>query len=413
MAKNYVSIYEGGNDAIALEQKIFLKEEAPGARSVIVLPTGADFIYHTGGSVNFSQPTESSPHKSGRHNTGVIKQKTTTEWTFTTFFNIDTLLGAASTAEIDPAARLLHKSMFGKEDVTSGAPVYTAGDPPSSTFSIFEIGDVWSKQAPGAFVDTANMTFPGDGDSTVEWGGMAKTSLLVGMGKSVADNNASNIITIATGEGQRFPVGSKVMIIKDDNTKSADTAAGTARTVTSVIGDAVTVDGAVLADADGSAADIYLVYFEPENAAAINDPQTGLQGSVSIVGYSTITNCVRSLSINCTNNHEPQDFCYGTAGLGGALFVPGGRLAVDVSMELNLNQSLVAFLNNVRDFGGEDISLIHGDSASRHLQIDIPKIIFAVPEISVPDTGTIPVTFDGQGNQTALDAADEITLSYL
>lgn len=412
MAKNYVSIYEGGNASVALEQKMFIKEES--TRGVLALPAGTDFIYHVaGGSINFSQPIESSPHKSGRHHNSVIKQKTETSWSLPTLFNIDTTELSAVVTEIDSGIRVLHKSMFGKEDVTGGSPVYTAEEDPSITFSMMEIGDLWAKQAPGCFVESGNMQFPGDGDAQTEWAGMGKTVLTVGIGKSIVDNNAGNTITLAAGEGRRFPVGSQVMIIKDDNTKSADTVADSARTVASVAVDVITLDGAVLADADGDAAAVYLVYFEPEGATAINDPQTGLVGNISVTGYGTIANCVRSFTLNATNNHELQNFCYGEEGLGGPLFVPGGRLTVEVSMELNLNQELVAFINALEDFDGENIDLILGDVSGRHLAVAIPKAIFAIPEISVPETGTIPVTFTGNAYQTALDAADEITISYL
>jgi hypothetical protein len=67
----------------------------------------------------------------------------------------------------------------------------------------------------------------------------------------------------------------------------------------------------------------------------------------------------------------------------------------------------------LKDFSGEDIEVILGDSTGRHLKIDLPKVIFPIPEIAVPETGSIPVSFTGTANQTALDAADEITLSYL
>jgi hypothetical protein len=45
--------------------------------------------------------------------------------------------------------------------------------------------------------------------------------------------------------------------------------------------------------------------------------------------------------------------------------------------------------------------------------MEVPKAIFPVPEIPVPDTGTIPVTFTGNAYQTTLDAADEVTVSFL
>lgn len=413
MAKNYASIYASPNDSIALEQKIFIKEES--VRGVITAPTGADFIFTlNGASVNFTQPIESSPHKSGRHHTSIIKQRTTTEWSMPTFFNIDTTLGAVSLAEIDPGMRVLWKSLMGKEATGGSTLVYTSETPPSITFSIFEIGDLWSKQAPGCFVEAGNATFPGDGQSQVEWSGMAKTALLVGVSKSVTAN-AGNTVTVAATEGSRFPVGAMVMVIKaNGTTRSTDTPTGSPRTVVSVAGDVVTVDGAALTDSDGSVAltPVYLCYYEPSTAAAINDPQTGLVGSITIAGLGS-ADCVRSGSLNMTNNHEPQDFCFGEEGLGGRLFTPGGRFTAELSLELNLNHELVEFLNGLKDFTGENITIILGNAAGRHVQVLVPKAQFPIPEIAVPDTGTIPVTFTGNAYQTGLDVGDEVTVSFL
>ena len=412
MAKDYAALHASANDAIALEQKFYLKEES--TRGVFATPLGTDFLFTLpGGAVNFTQPIESSAHRSGRHHTSVIKQKTTTEWTLPTYFNIDTTLGAAATGEIDPAVRLLWKSLMGKEDLTGGSPVYTTGTDPNTTFSIYEVGDVWSKQAPGSFVESGNASLPGDGTSQLEWAGMSKTALLVGIGKSVTDNNAGNTVTVAAGEGERFPAGAQVMIVEADGvTRSADTPDGAPREVVSVAGDVVTVDGAVLADADGAASEVYLTYYEPEAPTAINDPQTGLVGNITIAGFN-ISGCVRSASLNMVNNHELQDFCYGEEGLGGQLFTPGGRYTAELTLELNLNKEVVSYLNNIKDFAGDDIDIVLGDSAGRHFKLDIPKAIFPVPEISIPDTGTIPITFTGNAYQTGLDAADEVTASFL
>lgn len=411
MAKNYPSLYANTGYAIALEQKMLLKVET--ARGTLALPAATDFLYHTGGSVNFSQPIEDSPHKSGRHKTGVIKGKTATAWTLTTLFNIDTSLGAKGVAEIDPAIALLFEAMFGTKDVTGGSPVFTSLTPPSKTFTLFEIGDIFSKQSVGCFVESCNMTFPGDGRAQMEWAGQAKTAHLVGIGKSVT-LNAGNTVTVAAGEGRRFPVGAKVMIVDHLNVKSADTPAGSARTVMDVTGEVVTLDGAVLADADGSGvgAPVYLCYYEPEAISGINDPQTGLVGSFAVAGESYI-NCVRSIGINCTNNAEIHANCFGEEGLGGPLFSNGGKLNVEVTAEVNLSKDLVGFINDERKFEGQDLTLILGDAAGRHLEIELPKVVFSVSEVNVPETGTIPVTLTGAAEQTVLDLADEITISFL
>lgn len=411
MAKDFAQIYASGNDAVALNQRIFIKEET--VRGTMVVPAATDFFFHLeGGSVDFSQPVESSPHKTGRHHTSIIKQKTKTEWKIPTLFNIDTTLGSASSAEIDPALRVLWKSLLGRE--RTGPLRYDAASDPSTTFTIFENLDVMGKQAPGCAVDACATSFPGDGQAQAEWSGMGKTSYNVGIGKSIIDNDAGNTITVAAGEGTRFPVNGKVMLVEADGvTRSADTPTGSARTILSVSGDVVTVDGAVLADADGSSTPIYLCYYEPsEPITAINNPQTGLQGTVTIAGLPSAM-CVRSSTININNNHEWEDFCYGKEGLGDTIFTPAGRLTVEATLEINLTKAMVGYLNGLRSFTGENIALVLGSATGRRLEIDLPKVIFSVPPIPVPATGTIPISFTGTAYQTANGAADEILASFL
>jgi len=103
MAKNYKSIYDSGNVSIALEQRFYAKQET--TRGELKAPTGADFFFHTTGSIEHSQAVESSPHKSGRHHNNIIKKKKEASFSFATFFNIDTALPSASVNEIDPAVR--------------------------------------------------------------------------------------------------------------------------------------------------------------------------------------------------------------------------------------------------------------------------------------------------------------------
>jgi len=412
MAKDFAALHASANDSSALEQKVYVVEES--VRGTLATPAGTDLVDTLeGASVNFTQPIESSPSRSGRHHNAIIKQKTTTEFSLPMFFNIDTSLGAVSNAEIDAGFRVLLKSLLGKETDNAGSLEYTAATAPDLSFSIYENGDQWAKQAPGGFVNSAEMSFPGDGDAQVEFSGNAKTALLVGIGKSTVDNNGANTVTLQAGEGERFPVGAQVMLVEaDGTTRSADTPDGSPRTVDSVAGDVVTLDGAALADADGASADVYLVYYEPETSSSIRDPQTGLEGSITISGIPSNT-CVRSLTLSFENNHELVDYCFGEDGLAGPLYVPGDRLSVTASVELNLDHDLVEFLNSLKDFAGDDIDADLGDTAGRHMHIDLPKVIFPIPEIAVPATGSIPVTFEGLAYETALEAADEVKISFL
>lgn len=411
MSKNYASIYANTGDSSALNQKFYLKEEI--SKGVLNLPAASDYFFAlSGGSLAFSQPVNPSPHRSGRHNNNIIKEKKVLEWSLPTMVNIDTAVVAGVT-ELESAMRVLWKSLLGRETVSSGV-IYDSLADPSITFTLFEVGDKWAKQAYGCFVDACEIALPGDGQSRLSWSGMGVQSYLVGIGKSTINNNAAQTVTLQTGEGKRFPVGARVMIVEaDGSTRSADTVAGSARTVTAVSGDVVTLSGAVLADADGSSTPVYLCYYEPvlTGSEGIDNPQTGLQGtftSTSIPGSP----CVRSATIKVANGHEVVNYCWGTDAASGSIFVPASRLEVDVSIELNLSHDLVEFYNAVQEFEAQDLNFKLGDTALRYLELDLPKVIFQVPSIDVPETGSIPVTFEGKAYQSALDAADELVVSY-
>jgi hypothetical protein len=411
MAKNYASIYASTGDSSSLNQRFFIKQE--GTRGTMVVPAAADYFFAlSGGSINFSQPINSSPHRSGRHNNNTIKEKKALEWSLPTMVNIDTA-AAQGVAELEGGLRVLWKSLLGKESIPAEVQ-YDSSEDPSITFSMFEVGDKWCKQARGLFVDACEISLPGDGQSQLNWSGMGVESYLVGIGKSTISNDGGQTVTLQAGEGKQFPVGSFVMLVEaDGTTRSADTPSGSARKVVSVTGDVVTLDGAALADADGSGTPIYLSYYEPvmTGAEGIDNPQTGLVGtftSASIPGMP----CVRSATITVTNGHEIVNYCWGTDAAYGAIFVPASRLEVDVSIELNLNKDTVAFYNAVQQFEAQDLNFKLGDAAGRHLEIDIPKAIFQVPSISIPENGSIPVTFEGKAYQQALDAADEIVVKY-
>jgi hypothetical protein len=359
------------------------------------------------------QPVESSPHRSGRHHNNIIKKKKEANFSLSTYFNIDTTLVAPGVAEIEPSCRTLWKSLLGYEDSSSGLE-YTAAIP-NLTFSLFEISDKWARQLRGAFVQSGNMTFPGDGEAKVDWAGNGKDALYVGLGKSITDNDGANTVALEAGEGALFEnaIGGLVMLVEaNGTTRSADTPDGSPRTIVSVLGDVVTVSGAVLADADGSglAAPIYLCYYEPATPVGIDNPVTGLVGSFAVTGFSAI--CARTVSVNVKNDHELVNNCYGKDSLSGAFYVPGSRLTAEVSFESNMNENIMKLFKSVEQFTGQDLLIILGEAAGRRLEVTLPKVIFSIPSYAIPDTGAVPVTFSGVAYQTAFDAADEISVHF-
>jgi len=495
MAKNFKAIYEGGNDASALNQTFFLKKET--IRGVTVAPAGTDFLYTmSGGSVNFSQPFEVSPHKTGRHANNIILQKTSTEWSLSTLFNIAQSNPPLFAACIDAPIKMLWEAVLGKAYPVPGTEMkFDPSTDPTITFTMMENGDHLAKQAAGCYVNQVEVQMPGDGMTQMDWSGNAKTVYHAGIGKSTISNNGGSTVSIQAGEGRRFDIGAMVMIVKADGvTRSADTAtprkitnvvigngvaatatvgvntftavnvgaggnaialvfdgtddvttvvtawntanptnqvgftgAGgtvlTAQTVTLSGGsgsavDVVTLDGANLADADGSAANtpIFLCYWEPlaSTIAGIDEPQTGLKGKITINTLPTLS-CVRGATLSINNNHELVDYCYGTDGAGGSIFVPSSRLEATLSIELNLNAPLVEFFKRVREFEAHDVTLICGNSDkadARFVEFKCPKVKFNVPSIEIPESGAVPVSFEGTCLQTALEQGDEVQVFY-
>jgi hypothetical protein len=409
MSKNFAAIYAGGSDASAMNQSFFIKKEL--IRGQMVAPTNTDFLYSlSGGGVNYSQSFIDSPHRTGRHRNNIVKEKTATEWTLPIYLNIKQ--GVAYSASIDVGVKVLWESALGRMVDTTTAYEFDTATDPSVTFTMFENLDVMAKQAVGCFVNGAEASLPGDGQSQLSFNGNSKTVYHAGIAKSLADNNAGNVITLEAGEAKRFDVGSMVMIVEADGiTRSADTAVPRKITAKDEALDTITVDGAVLADADGSVTPIYVCYWEPAAPVGIDEPQTGLVGSITIDTLPSLS-CVRSATVSLANNHELVNYCFGSDGLSGPLFVPGGRAEIGISLEMNLNSAMVEFMKRIRDFEGHSITLIVGDAAARHFKIELPKVIFQVPAISVPENGSIPVSFEGNALQSSLGAADEITVSY-
>lgn len=418
MGKNYKNIFERTGDSVALNQKFYVIPET--TKGVMVGPTDSSFFYTKGGgAVTHTQPKQSSPHRSGRHNTDIYKEKKVTEWNIPTFVNIDTSQLAAGVAEVEDGIQTLWLSLLGKEDTSGTGVVYTSENDPDLTFSLHECGDKWAQQVPAAFVQQGVLSLPGDGQAGIEWTGRGADRFRMGISISSVDNDGGNTFTCDTAShAKRFQVGGLVMIIEGDGeTRSADTPNGSYRKVTArdTGTGVVTLDGAPLADADGSGGagtEVYLVYAEPEAPVGIADIQTGLVGSADIGSLGTLS-CMRSASITMNNNHEVVDYCYGTDGLANPYFVPGSRLQVDTELEMNLNDAVIEFLDDLDSFTAQALEFILGDVTGRHLKVEIPKQIFDVPSTSLPEEGSIPVTFSGTGFQTALDAADEITVSYL
>jgi hypothetical protein len=419
LAKNFATEYNRTGDSVSLNQSIFIVKET--TKGTFAPPLDSSFLFSlAGSSINHTQPVTPSPHRSGRHNVDSYVEKKSTEWELPTFVNIDTNAVGGDTAR-DAAVAVLWESMLGNQTDNAGvSTVFDASSDPDITFSLYENLDVCGHQLRGSFCESVNLNAPGDGQAQMNWSGAAADRLRVGIGRSVIDNSGGNTFTcVNVTEAKRFPVGAQVMyIIGDGTTRSASTPNGTYATVTasdSTTG-IVTMDIALPADMNATAdpdSQVFLAYAEPETPTGISNIQTGLVGSISIDGLGGTVACVRSFDLNLNNNHERVNYCFGTDGLATPFFVPGDRLSVELTVEMNLNSPRVEWLADIDGFESQAIAFILGAVAGRHLKIDLPKVIFDIPSTPVPETGSVNFSATGRGYANGLTTEDSVTVSYL
>jgi len=85
-----------------------------------------------------------------------------------------------------------------------------------------------------------------------------------------------------------------------------------------------------------------------------------------------------------------------------------------VSMQMNLNKQTFKLFKDLQVFTTQDILLRLGSASGRRFELDLPKVEFPLPTVTVPEEGSIPVDFnDGLCLQTSDGAKDEVTASYL
>jgi hypothetical protein len=172
----------------------------------------------------------------------------------------------------------------------------------------------------------------------------------------------------------------------------------------------VTLSGAPLADADGSTDPVYLSYYEPDAPVGINNPVTGLVGSMAIAGVNL--SAFRGATVTLANNHEKSDYYFGTDGLAGQIFVPAAKVSNTVKIDMNVNAEVIRLFNRIQDFEAQDVSIVLGEATGRRLEIRCPKVAFSTPEIPVPDTGSVVVSFEGPALAASADAANEIAVEF-
>lgn len=365
-----------------------------------------DFLLYTTGGPKFEQPVESNPHRSQRFHVGVIKAKKVVD------FDIDTLLNMSGNAgdSLDTALRLLLKSTFGKETVTSGVSIKYEQDIPNTFFSMVRASTLFAEYYTGCYCKDFTLTAPGDAPATMKFVGMGSDAAIAGIGKSSVGAIASASVVLDSSPYkhiERFTAGARVMIVGADGQTITDGYDGSLSVVSAtVVTDTLVLSSAVDVELGG-----FVVFWHPGavQQTGRDNVYTDLEGSFKL-NATGLQVCATNLVLNAVNDHIDRNNCFGADSNQG--FIAGNRMTASLEATLDLSNDNLGDLVQARQFGGFTPELAIGSVSGRHLLVTAPKWITSVPPIELPENGATPVTFSGNFYQSEAGAKDPFALEF-
>jgi len=364
-----------------------------------------DFLLYTTGGPTFSQPIESNAHRSGRYHSGIVKQKKVVEWGITTYVNMSGTAGDS----IDSAVRLLWKNLLGTETVSSGSAIRYRQGLPNFYFSMVRVSTIFAEYFSGLYTKEMTLTFPGDGPATCEWSGMGAKRLIAGIAKTNGAVAASANVILDSGLTERYDVGAPVMAVDDDGRTIVAGQDGSL-TISSITAVSHTLGLSAAITLDDNS------YIVPWNPGAVQQTgrdsiYTDLEGSFKLQSARPGI-CATNIVLSFNNDHVDRDNCFGSDGNDG--FIAGNRLTASLSVTFDLNsEENFAEVVQSSKFLGFAPEIILGSGSGRRLKITAPKWLPAVPALEVPDSGSTPITMEGDLYQSVPGAADPFLIEFL
>lgn len=364
---------------------------------------GADFLLMTKASMKVAQPFEMSPHKSGRQASSTIKKKISADGDVECLFNLST--GALA---IDTAVALLLETILGRKTVSGAAITFDAGQAPNKYFTAVQGSNIFGRSFNGGYGKSLTMSFPGDGEAKFTVPVKFRNGLYASIGKiNGAVNNSANVI-LENGESPRFDVDARVMVVDADGRTVLYGADGSLKVNSRTdAAHTLVLSGAVTVGDNG-----FVVPFMPHvfDQVAIDNPVTGLQGSVSLDGGSTTIEEIRSAEVVFDPKVEDLDKFYGSSTNMGR--VVSDRAEIKVKVELTMSASQMHRIVQSKEFLALGVKIVLGPADGRRVEITLPKVLFSVPPMELPDSGSVVATLEGVCLQSASGRLDAISIAY-
>jgi hypothetical protein len=392
------------SDALLLNIADVLKLGVANLGVEVVGTGGGNFLFMTKAGLKVSQPFEMSAHRTGRQASNIIKKKIVAEGDIEMYVNMDT---TGPTPDIDTPVEDILENILGRKTSTSGLIKFDAGDPPTSFLSLLQGNNTFARAFNGGYAKSLKISLPGDGEAkiTVPFkcrdGKYASLSQLNG-----AIVSSTAVITNAL-EANRFDNGCRVMMVDIDG-----------RTVTHGYAGDLTFtrtgdNGGTLSAAVSVADESYMVPWTPHNfdQVGIDNPVTGLSGTVSLDGGLSDIEEIRSVEISFDPKVEDQDNYYGADGNRGR--VVGGRAEITVDIDVMLSVSQAQHITEAKRFVAKSVIVKLGDPTGRHARFVFPNVQFMVPDVELPDEGSVPLKLSGKCLQSVIGGLDAFSMEYV
>jgi len=366
---------------------------------------GGDFLYMTKCSLKVSQPFKPSMHKTGRQPTNIIKEKIKSEGDLELYFN----LGSGVTPTLDTPVALLLEAIMGRKTTTGSSIVFDSYYSQDKYFSIVQSNNMFSRSFSGGYPKSLTIALPGDGEAKLTMPIKARNGLYASIAKLSAAVSDTEVVIVEAGESNRFEVGARVMVVDDDGRTIVGGATGAITVLSRTdVSNIVTLSEHVTVDDDG-----YLVFWAPHvlDVSGTDNPTTTLTGTVSFDGGTTPVEEIRNVEITFDPKFEDQDAYYGADSNRGR--VVSDRSDIKAAIDLVMSASQISKVINAKEFESVNINVVLGAAAGRRVEFDLPKMYIEVPDMELPETGTVVAKLSGFAMQSAAGMMDALTISYL
>jgi hypothetical protein len=369
---------------------------------------GVDYLDCYSFKHKLAQVRQGSKSRTGRQNFGVIKKKKMLEGTLESYINVNTSLSAPA---VDNAVDLMLQNALGTK-LTDGATyiTYNMQQAPSKYFTLLNGTNVSAALLNGCYNKSLEIDLPGDSEAKYKLtfkGRDEKVSSVCQVNGAVS---ASATIVVNSGEAYNTEPSSLVMCVDVDGRTVLYGYDGSL-SVSSITNGSNTI---VLSSPVTLSSGAYLVPYNPAvlgNPGGTLQPLVGLTGSVSFNGGSTTLEQVRSVNIVIDQKLSDLDKFYGFDTNRG--YVVGSEAEIKVKIETLCTPSEINRILQIKSDTNFSMQIVLGSASGRRVQISCPSVIYQIPAIEIPDSGEVPITFEGIAQQSSLGAMDAISISYL